>query len=79
MLDLENRLEENFQEISNNIKEMVSKTRLEIMLDANSKLIELYFNIGKILEEKSQWGNKFIDALALELKLSFPNIKRFFS
>ena len=70
-------LEKSFQEISNNIKDMISKTQLEIMIDANSKLVKLYFNIGKTLEEYSSWGNKFIDNVSLELKLAFPNIQGF--
>lgn len=65
------------QEISENIKAMVSKTQLDIMLDANKKLVKLYFNIGKTLHENSKWGDKFIDSIALELKTSFPNLKGF--
>lgn len=47
------------------------------MTDANNKLVNLYYNIGKILEENSNWGNKFVDNVALELKMSFPNLKGF--
>ena len=32
-----NMLDKSFQEITKNIKSMVSKTQLDIMLDANSK------------------------------------------
>ena len=67
-----NMFDKSFQEITNNIKNMVSKTQLDIMLDANSKLIKLYYNIGKTISDNYEWGNKFIDNLALELKLSFP-------
>ena len=35
------------------------------------------FNIGKTLEENSSWGNKFIDNVAMELKMSFPNLNGF--
>lgn len=70
-------LDKTFQEIANNIKNEVTKTQLEIMMNANVKLVNLYFNVGKTLEEYSQWGNKFIDNLAHELKLSFPNLKGF--
>lgn len=70
-------LDNTFHEISNNIKNKITKTQLEIMKDANVKLVNLYFNIGKILEENSIWGNKFIDSLALDLKMSFPNLKGF--
>ncbi len=70
-------LDKSFQEITNNIKSVITKTQLEIMVDANKKLVNLYYNIGKTLEENSSWGNKFIDNLAIELKLSFPNLKGF--
>ena len=70
-------IDNSFKEITNNIKNMVSRTQLDIMLDANSKLINLYYNIGKTISDNSAWGNKFIDNLALELKLAFPNLKGF--
>ena len=47
------------------------------MTNANKKLVTLYYNIGKVLEENSSWGNKFIDNVAMELKISFPNLKGF--
>ncbi len=70
-------LDKSFQEITSNIKNAITKTQLEIMTDANKKLVNLYYNIGKTLEENSSWGNKFIDNVAMELKLSFSNLKGF--
>ena len=70
-------LNDQFQEISKNVKEMVQKTQLEIMMHANTKLVELYFNIGKVLDENSHWGNKFIDVVAFELKQAFPDLVGF--
>ncbi len=40
-------------------------------------MVNLYFNIRKTLEENSNWGNKFIDNVTIELKISFPNLKGF--
>lgn len=40
-------LDKSFQEIANNIKSEISRTQLEIMMNANAKLVNLYFNIGK--------------------------------
>lgn len=54
-------LDKLFQEITSNIKNAITRTQLEIMTDANKKLVNLYYNIGKMLEENSSWGNKFID------------------
>ena len=70
-------LDNHFQEITDDIKNRILKTQLEIMADANNKLVHLYYNIGRILEENSCWGNKFIDSIATELKLSFPKLKGF--
>ena len=50
-------LDKSFQEITSNIKNVITKTQLEIMTDANKKLVDLYFNIGKTLEENSKWEN----------------------
>ena len=33
----------------------------------------LYYNIGRVINEHKSWGNKFIDNLAADIKLSFPN------
>lgn len=60
-------LDKSFQKITCDIKNAITKTQLEIMTDANKKLVNLYFNIGKTLEENSSWGNKFIDNVALDL------------
>ena len=33
----------------------------------------LYYNIGLIINENKAWGNKFIENLARDIKLTFPN------
>lgn len=70
-------LDKSYQEITSNIKNAITRTQLEIMTDANKKLVNLYYNIGKMLEENSSWGNKFIDNVAIDLKMSFLNLKGF--
>ncbi len=40
-------LDKSFQEVTNDIKNEITKTQLEIMIDANAKLVKLYYNIGK--------------------------------
>lgn len=70
-------LEKDFKELVLNIKQEISQTQVLIMSDANVRLINLYFKIGKVIYENSNWGNKFIENLERELKLDFPNIKGF--
>lgn len=69
--------EKTYSDIINDIKKDISKTQLDIMVSANINLVNLYYRIGKMLLDNSDWGNKFIDRLAIELKLSFPNQKGF--
>ena len=66
-----------FKNIVEQIKQEINKTQYEIFKNANMNLLKLYYNIGKTINENSSWGNKFIDELAIELKLTFPNIKGF--
>lgn len=70
-------LDNDYHIISNNIKNEISRTQLEIMKDANVKLVKLYYKIGKVIFENYNWGNKFVDNLAMDLKMSFPNLKGF--
>lgn len=37
----------------------------------------LYFRIGKILNDNYNYGNKFIDEISRELKITFPDLKGF--
>lgn len=70
-------LENNLKNIINQVKNQITNTQIEIFQNANKSLLRLYYNIGRIINENSKWGNKFIDELAIELKISFPNIKGF--
>ena len=55
-----NNLTRDFHEIFEDIKNDVTKTQFEIMVNANANLVNLYFRIGKTIYENSNWGNKFI-------------------
>lgn len=70
-------IEKDFKNVVEDIKQQISNTQYEIFKNANMNLLKLYYFIGKAINENSSWGNKFIDELAVELKVSFPNIKGF--
>lgn len=67
----------NFINIINVIKTEIKTTQIKISIEANINLINLYFRIGKILNENYKYGNKFIDEVSRELKIEFSNIKGF--
>ena len=66
-----------FRETINYIKQEVKLTRINIAIEANKNMINLYFKIGKVLNDNYKYGNKFINDLSRELKLEFPDIKGF--
>lgn len=70
-------LEKDFKEIVSLAKQDIIKTRFEVQENANIKLINLYFRIGRILSENAQYGNKFINDFSTSLKLEFPGITGF--
>ena len=73
MLEINNK----YKEIFENIKDEILKSQYKAMQVVNKELIYMYWHIGKIILENSEWGNKFIDNLSIDLKLEFPNITGF--
>lgn len=61
--------------IIESIKTEIKSAQYKAALSVNRELIILYYNIGKIINEHKSWGNKFIDNLAADIKLEFPNVK----
>lgn len=66
-----------FKNIVNKIKNEIKTTQIKVAIESNKSLINLYFEIGKILNDNYKYGNKFIDDISRELKLEFPNIEGF--
>lgn len=70
-------IDKRYNDVIDDIKQDINKTQLDIMLNANISLVNLYYRIGKVLYDNSTWGNKFLDKLAFELKNTYPNQKGF--
>ena len=63
-----------FGEIKNRIRSSQQKAALAV----NRELLDLYWFIGEALVAKqTEWGDKFIDNLARDLKVEFPDMKGF--
>ncbi len=69
------KIEITFKESVKKIIEKIETSQLEIFQNANQSILELYFFIGKIIEDNIEWGNKFIDELSISLKIKFPKAK----
>lgn len=64
------------------IKEKIYKSQYEALKAVNKQLIELYWELGRLIIEKQeneQWEKSIVEQLAKDLKAEFPNIKGFSS
>lgn len=59
--------------IIENIKAEIGNAQFKAAVSVNRELVILYYNIGLIINENKTWGNKFIENLARDIKLAFPN------
>lgn len=55
------------------IRRKIRAAQHKAILAANGELVSLYWNIGTVINEHSAWGNKFVENLARDIKLDFPN------
>lgn len=75
---MDNKIDINkYKSLLENIKQEVLNAQYKAIYAVNKELMFMYWHIGKIILENSQWGNKFIDNLSIDLKMEFPEIKGF--
>ena len=55
------------------IKNEISNAKLRASVSINRELVMLYYNIGLIINKHKSWGNKFIENLAKDIKLEYPD------
>ena len=54
------------------LKREIKKTQYQASVHVNTEMILLYHSIGTVINEHKTWGNKFIENLAQDIKLEFP-------
>ncbi len=60
------------------IKDRVRQERLRVVLAANSAMVLLYWDIGRVIldrQAREGWGARVIDRLAADLQAAFPEMK----
>ena len=55
------------------VKAKIRQAQYQAVLNVNREMILLYYQIGKVINEHKQWGNKFIENLSTDIKLAFPD------
>lgn len=69
-----------YAEALGEIKRRITQERLRVVLAANSAMVLLYWDIGRMIlerQDRAGWGAKIIDRLALDLREAFPDMKGF--
>lgn len=66
-----NMQDEDFKEVFSNIKDEILNAQYDIFKGANARILNMYYTIGKIIEDNAKWGNKFVKIFLLGLKLTF--------
>ncbi|MFA5139849.1 MAG: PDDEXK nuclease domain-containing protein [Elusimicrobiota bacterium] len=62
------------------IKERIRQERLRVVVAANSALVRLYWDIGRMIlerQDRTGWGARVVDRLACDLRKAFPDMKGF--
>ncbi len=57
------------------VKQEIRTAQYRATLHVNADLLLLYHSIGLVINAHKSWGNKFIENLAKDIKLDFPNAK----
>lgn len=68
---------EEYLSIRNIAYEYIRKAQYSAIAGTNYALIKRNLKIGELIIKKSKWGNRFIDNLAKDIKLEFPDTTGF--
>lgn len=55
------------------IKQEIRTAQYRAAVRINTELTVLYYNIGTVINQHKSWGNKFIENLARDIKVDFPD------
>ena len=59
--------------IVESIKQEIRTAQYRAAISVNRELLILYHSIGEVINAHKTWGSKFVENLAADIKLSFPD------
>ncbi|MBF6612285.1 MAG: DUF1016 family protein [Chloroflexi bacterium] len=71
---------DDYKLVLQSLKERVAQAQYQALKAVNKELIELYWDVGRIIVEKQAelgWGKSVVDKLARDLQLEFPGVRGF--
>ena len=66
-------IDKNYISVVENIKEQTRSAQHRAILNVNKEMLILYWNIGKIIDDHSEWGNKFLKKLSTDINSEFSS------
>jgi len=69
-----------YRQLLSSIKEQIQTSQFRAISAVNRELIALYWNNGRLIldnQKRDGWGSRFIDNLAADIKLDFPEMTGF--
>jgi predicted nuclease of restriction endonuclease-like (RecB) superfamily len=73
-------LPSDYAETLSEIKQRIQQVRLRVVMAANSAMVLLYWDIGRMIvarQEREGWGARVIDRLSADLREAYPDMQGF--
>ena len=67
-----------YAEMLGEIKQRILQERLRVVMAANSAMVLLYWDIGRMIlerQEREGWGARVIDRLSVDLREAYPEMQ----
>lgn len=66
-----------YKDTLHRVIDIVNQSRTNAVQRASAEMVHMYWLIGRVINDHSEWGNKFIDTLSHDIRAAFPGIKGF--
>ena len=73
-------LPNDYADLLEGLKARISQAQTQAMLSVNRELIQLYWDIGRLIVERQEeagWGKGIVDQLAADIQRAFPGLQGF--
>ena len=66
-----------YLDVLNEVKARIAAARYRSMAAVNSELVMLYWDVGTLINDHKEWGNKFITNLSRDVRGANPHLRGF--
>lgn len=74
---IRSELPDSYASVLGEIKQRIQAERLRVVMAANSAMVNLYWDIGRLIlerQEREGWGARMIDRLSTDLRDAYPDM-----